>query len=1594
MSSSAPPKAIKGFVTGVIKDKLLESKFTSDNAETPILALFQMELVQRGVLMSLKDVDMEKWDPVKTIEAVRTSIGKSLLSSNDLPLPLLAASAVMAGRTAELCASLVDIGKPLALLAAKEAIQSALKRCKEVQDERFQVLLEMIAPNERLTQEDKATQQSTQLLDIAQGYFLRGASVQPDTPQMWKKAHEVILLQQQQQQQHQANQPQQEDHLVVSSPGEAAVVLSNMVRIASSKGNAKRAAELSLKAAESYLQLAKEEIIINNNKTTATTMKQDIDKAIAAFVTPYKPKVNKPLKQMQTNLATCQQHAKLLSPEETFGLQLLTVQLEMAQEDSKIEQDTQHQYQQAQNRATESSSSKPAPKGGGNKPSKQPKANTSSSKPPPSLESIREKTRQQVLMEGEGSDSNGVLRDTFLAATRQQQQLAAQVVREVLVRNQFRAKALALQKKTPTLQGWTDLSAYVIPFLKTWIHSDEADEIKKWISGMSQEEVSLVETLMTMVPCLQWMTCSSAFKDDDEEAIPHDSLPMVKLVLDVLVDRAVKAKKDYEAASNVLKTSTEPLDVKIRQVESARGAVQALMVLSSSSRRGATMTTSEWKAQSEEATRMAQRVEKYKAFSTEYGAAFWNLVLAWNGLLQSSSPWSFCTAPEARLIWKAAHLSFTNAKSEWGRPISKLEQCILDMAKADAESGVLSGGFASEATKVYRGMLEQAEESSTTTTSTTELSESFRTIVRAHCSIGLARIALYNEAEDSMVESPTEMAQKSLQQLTSVDLEKGSSSVSLLTGSAAVSAMLKSHLTTSRQLVADSLVRSGRIQEAKSFLQDAVRDAPKDADAAFSLGAFLLREALTADERNATEMNTAKVQLLQAAKLDSRKAGPFALLGVWYESQKDLKRALGCYSKALLMDPPNPVAGRGILRLTAWKSANAVVDAAIKTTSPVNGWAWRALGTHKVMVSGENDLGAVALLKALRCRDIDQPQIEAMSPFFRVSASIGGDSDHYLGKEKAETWSELAFCYRRIGRYTAAIRGYYSSIEAAREHVSGSVLCACAEAELSLGLAEEAAEKFQRALEIGDPSTRSIAAYGQGSALLSLAQREVHNGKAGAAYGSIRRAIEGFESTSNNFGCAQKLLGDLYSFGATLPPDVFGDASTETDIVNQIAFVSKGEAFYKAALDLFVGISEDSNEVRLLQAALLTDAGANILLQGQLTAFHEGRGLSSASNKSQNVSALYDRAGAEFRRAIDLFPDYGSAWCGLGCSLVFSDSLLAQHCFCRSLQLDSLSPDAYSNLGILYTVHKVFEASNGIIDALTQVADSPMMWINRALILELKASADIEKGQGQHAQEKISNAADAYRAALQVVKHPSAMLGIAMTCRASEGAKSEAPYQESYANLQQYKGKMGSSDASALLLADLADLESAGAADAGRLDNVKSHLETLEQLYGEHQITDGLDLEVIRTCLASDARAADEEKESEGSRPLDMTIARQIVHEPQRGDLWVVLSKQLLRDNGGSQDSLKAAQVAATRAVHILTHQLTFPSQQGGNAGIVCPSVLSDALALDYWLDTLIETKPEKHDDAEPTSKALELQKALVLCPQNAFAREAVLGKG
>ena len=415
-----------------------------------------------------------------------------------------------------------------------------------------------------------------------------------------------------------------------------------------------------------------------------------------------------------------------------------------------------------------------------------------------------------------------------------------------------------------------------------------------------------------------------------------------------------------------------------------------------------------------------KNAQRYAGRQGEFGMAFWQCLISWDGL--KAMAWSFSTVAEARRLIKEARICLKQAQDQWNRPISELEQLLLDLAQADAEGGLLSGGFSNEATKLYESVLSRLEH--------TSLTSDQISLLKTVCLSGLARV--------SQSDQETSVAEKRSRESLSMISDVGDCDGLYLWSHQAMNRCSKFQLNIARQLVADCLVRSGNPGEARALLEEAVVDSPLDSDAAFTLGAFRLRLALFGGEPETSK--EAQILLLKAAKLDSSKPNPFALLGVWFEVQGDMKRAVGCYTKSLNLEASHPVAGRGLLRVQGPSHSKEIIQAAMKTNSSFNGWAWRAVANEKIMRE-QDELAVVALLKALRSKDIEVPFNQSLGAFYQ------GDVDQ-PENELADTFAELAICYRRLGRFTAAIRAFHAAKEAAGDSVSSIVLCSCAQGTL------------------------------------------------------------------------------------------------------------------------------------------------------------------------------------------------------------------------------------------------------------------------------------------------------------------------------------------------------------------------------------------------------------------------------------------------------------------------------------------------------------------------------------------------------------------
>lgn len=547
--------------------------------------------------------------------------------------------------------------------------------------------------------------------------------------------------------------------------------------------------------------------------------------------------------------------------------------------------------------------------------------------------------------------------------------------------------------------------------------------------------------------------------------------------------------------------------------------------------------------------------------------------------------------------------------------------------------------------------------------------------------------------------------------------------------------------------------------------------------------------------------------------------------------------------------------------------------------------------------------------------------------------------------------------------------------------------------ELDLGLLEDAAEKFGLVMARGD-ALRSIAAYGQGSALLALAKRDVNDGKHGYAFQLLRRGVRGLQGSWSDDEekprCSLKLLGDLYSFGAMLPPEVFiedleskaGDISMRDLLLrSQLSFVGSGEDAYAAAERNL--LKSDGEDDVLVRAALLCDLGSNLLLQAHILTYshsHEegGRSIEEVATMVKEVRDRYDRSADAFQRAIDAEPTYSPAWCGLGCARCFVEPLLAQHSFGVSLKIENSFADSLANLAFLYASHGEAAASDVMLDALTQAADSPMMWIGRAILLENNA---LREDPGT-TDALISQSADSYRAALQVLKHPVALLGLSLTsCLEAENEGYLSPFES--------------------LSREVSRME--GSACVAEYRGITSGTET----------SFSPEVFSVRT---------DPNSPSESLFVTELTQARQIVHHPEDCNLWLHMAKSLAQEIYAVSESknwklvrqtVEAAALACDKAASLLLHQAMQPilikpprqemtdanepvslkragSSQGPVPQIVSAENVSEALSLSYWTHKVKRESEKDPKEGQRETFDLAVQRSLWLCPDNSFARRAV----
>lgn len=1641
----------------------IEGDATKDKLVQCFRLLLISEIAQRGVIVPLDATEEQ------ILPSIINVAGKSLIDEKNLKSPLIAGAAAVSAMISEKCASIafqMSGSVPITILK-EDQCTGAFQRCMDVKDIRFLVLLD-IATKLNLVKEgmniSHAKVTSLLLHRIAFGNYLRACAFSnPDQPPVFKRALESCL-QGQALLAHLQQQDVDQDNMVDDDfsnyyTRDAITPLQNLVRIALSKNNEKRANELYLRLVQSYSGnregdgsaqvLSVEGSKCWNEINHSYIVSYDGDPIRSVVGDSFQSMIQYAIKAKEL---IDKVHDIYFDRESDLKLiilhKLLTLQVMALHEELLVGIISNQRYVASVNRsglslgtATTATFETQARKdfiAGRLSSSDIDGALYYDSS---SFDAASMDLCKCFLSVGENgiSDLPCKLVDAVCVV------IERQLERRILV-----AQTIALDKvvddddkKDDVFHHWNNVFSLIEPLLDSITGKDE-ESVGKAIRQMSPSRQSLMVAASEGLCVYNWMTYFEGRVESSHiEAAAHVVSNVFMLMKEAQIkDKEEKNKCEVGTGKVVIINNNDCFSESYLRMEILyHGSKYQRHLLSigygydTSSQDIRTV-----EALLEETIAMSKLITESKVakeFINKVGLPYMQFLAAWSGLFES--PWSHCNLSQARSIIAYVRSSVRDLTSSWGRKIHKIEDTLLDMGEADSECGVLPGGGLSVALRLYEVSLKKVKSIPGCT---------ICVILKAHCESFQLRMQSSQVSEvydaTNLLKDYEERMKLNIAQLRNISFHTTMDRVYCWTDEPLKSS-ISYHISFQRHLFADILIKATKIKEAQYILEEAVEAAPMNYDAAFSYGAFLLQIASYGHQCSDPDlMKQAQVQLLKSAKLDVLKADPFALLGIWFETQQDLKRSAGCYSKALLIDPSHPVAGRGILRVKKSTDLTSVLSRAIDNGIYQSGWAWKASGDHSAFVVGDHERAIRCYQQALRSHDIWNPKQFGLNLFF----SFPGESvlSYY---EYSNTWSSLGASYRHLGKYSAALRAF----QAAHEKLSSdsSNFCSWAQVEMELGLLDEASEKFQKVLDSGQKDSQIDAGYGLSSCMLASARKAQEEGKFGTALSNLKRGIATLNILidshhGRSFHCIWKMLGDLYSSGFDIPISAFANSNSD-GYREKLDFMRQGEAAYSHIVTDISKLSSahfHSDAICAVLSTALNDLGINCLLRARFCAEsrYEGNGVETSTRwaddaKDKAIQELFDSAISYFVDALTYNTLSSCSWVGIGYAVIAQHPVFAQHAFCRALQVDKNNVDAWANLCLLYLHYDDINASKECVDSLTQVSDSSVIWLARGYHIEEDLKLEPAKGM-----RVLSKACDAYKASLQTSRQQGAVLGLSLMARKLAKMTIKAYdldsdfdlfLRESFANLEIYLSLNGSHDFAAMALCGITSLEEAINLNLqGYLSLELAHIfiqkgttllqhtrdivtsflqyncarneDTWNEMYANNEMGRNVcysaSVQDVTKELTNYSDAAQRFSDKKCNlhtgiyieEKTSINVARQkLLGDPSDSLLWLQLSKALLQwlISSSTMESYEATLAAVKRAKETMildvSNSLGFDTVQGLNQTSMSSPLsthLSEVFALSYSIrDICSETK---------NSTCYDLQKSVILDPENYIARSMI----
>ncbi|KAG8187841.1 hypothetical protein JTE90_001215 [Oedothorax gibbosus] len=422
---------------------------------------------------------------------------------------------------------------------------------------------------------------------------------------------------------------------------------------------------------------------------------------------------------------------------------------------------------------------------------------------------------------------------------------------------------------------------------------------------------------------------------------------------------------------------------------------------------------------------------------------------------------------------------------------------------------------------------------------------------------------------------------------------------------------------------------------------------------------------------------------IKAAELDPYFAKNYVFLGHYYLNHLfDQSKACLCYQRAFDLDNSDTEVGMSyskLLKDMGNEEENIKVLQIITENANLGSckWAWTQLGLSQL-----------------------QKKLFSEAIFSFQNALRADPSSSYL-------WECLADAYLNRGSYESSYKAFEKVSELNPKAMYP--LYQIATIQKMRGFFDESIEMYKNLLSI--MSTYVPALIGMAETLILCAKKALEECMYGTVRASCQEALNTLAKVAASkpgLACLWKLAGDASTlpfhlddcyFPFTIPFELHQQSDKQDLVCNKSEFLCFGSKFYGRALQL----KED-------MSPLWHDLGINCYFQSTL-----------GQNEDEKLN-LAKKAFICLQKAVSISPNYENHWTALGVvasSKELKDYAFGQHAFIKSLEINRINAETWSNLGVLYLENENLQlAHKAFTVAQSSEPTYPLSWVGLAFIAE------------------------------------------------------------------------------------------------------------------------------------------------------------------------------------------------------------------------------------------------------------------------------------